>query len=74
MVHKFTQSEAGNITVLAYHDNLVIWVDGACYMVTNPETQTPAQSRLVKQIDFEGLKTPDEFKRAIDEYMAKQTK
>ncbi len=74
MVHKFTQTPVGNLTVLDYNDSLLIWIDGVSYMTTNPTTQSPTRQISVNEIDLDGLKTPDEFKRAIDEYMANQTK
>jgi len=60
------QSEAGNITVAALGHNLVIWVDGFCYMVTNPSTTDPIYQHHVKKVEFETMESEDALKAKID--------
>lgn len=66
---KFTQSEAGNITVASYGTNLIIWVDGNGYMVTDPSTDHPIYQNKVHELEFDPSGTFDELKAMVDKHV-----
>ena len=51
------------MTVLTYKDEVIIWLDGQCYLTTNPNSK---KSNKVFEIDFENSNTPEEIKGKID--------
>lgn len=67
MLGKFTQSEAGNITVMSSGINLMIWIDDKCYMITDPSTDNPFYQNKVHELEFDPRITPDELKAKIDQ-------
>lgn len=70
MEGNFTQSEAGNITVLSLGNNLLIWVDEKTYIITNPSTTSPVYLNDVGTLDFPSAnsKTLEQLKSMIDDY------
>lgn len=70
MKGKFYQTPDGNLTVLTLdQDEILIWVHGTNYLVTNPSTQNPIHADRIGQIEFNNLMTPEEIKALIDDYV-----
>jgi hypothetical protein len=61
MKEKAVQSEAGNITVLSYAKDLLIWVDGVGYIVADPKHSDKAIS-----IDYSSKETLEQIKAKVD--------
>ena len=56
------QSEAGNITVFAHGNFLLIWVDGVGYLTDNPLLSDRAFG-----VEYSPSETPEGIKMKIDE-------
>ena len=65
--HNYVRSEAGNITVIAMGNNLIISVNGiGSYIVTNPDKPGPIDFN-VKQVEISDTDTLDDILKRIEQ-------